>query len=306
MPETHTSKQFQEPHLSLLVDSIAHNFKVPIQDLRPRILLQLHCPRFSEANSERRLTQIIKKEAGLLQSALEDLKNRYRETAPLEEVSSLELRPLPPKDADLIFGHIHYLRNLPTKAQGLAACHPHTGLPVVAITYEISRWRNARRSLRRVFQLPEAKVIDVSRVYTLSPSPRGAISWTLGRFLSSLRRAEESELILSTAVDTTLGFTGVSYRASGWWHSATAEPRPYTYVDNIYRPASYLHQAYGTANILELRELLGERFSYSDPGQRNRTLIFARTTGRGNRPPSQPPAILRNWQTAPKRKGTEE
>lgn len=103
------------------------------------------------------------------------------------------------------------------------------------------------------------------------------------------------EAILSTAVDTTLGFQGISYRAAGWRHAVTVEPRPYTYVDGIYAPAGYLKCNYGTADIAQLRKLLGRRFSYSDPSLRGDTLIFARTTEKGNRPPLRVSVITRPW-----------
>lgn len=286
---------FDRPQTTSIVESTAHNFKVSIRDLRPRVLLQVHRPSFLEVASSKEVIRVAESEASLLRSAVDELEQKYEKPRSPVSISELRIRVLSPEDAHLIFGRIHYLRRVPPGARCLAGVHPATGLPVVAIAYEDSRWRSVRRALRGSFGIPQVKVIDVSRVHTLESSPKGAVSWILSRLLGSLRRLKMPEAILSTAVDSTLGFQGISYRAAGWRHAVTVEPRPYTYVDGIYASAGYLKCNYGTADIAQLCKLLGSRFSYSDPSLRGDTLIFARTTEKGNRPPLKVSAITRRW-----------
>ena len=66
-----------------------------------------------------------------------------------------------------------------------------------------------------------------------------------------------------TYVNPNMGFTGSSYRASGWCLLGTEPGTSYRYLDHRYVTDRRLVAAYGTCQDTALRRLLGGRYTRS-------------------------------------------
>lgn len=72
----------------------------------------------------------------------------------------------------------------------------------------------------------------LSRVFSFPGSPANSISFGLSKLGRTL--SEQGGVVLSTAVNRNLGFSGVSYRASGWTKVGTEAFSSYHYIDGRY------------------------------------------------------------------------
>lgn len=277
------------------VGEFAGAYGVPERDLRPRVLLQLYRQtEGAQIDFERFIQEVIGKEAAQLADALHEFRAGYPpDSVDIQDVSQLVCRQLSEEEARHIFGRLHYLHRLPQGMSTIAGVHPASGAPLIAVVYGPSRWRQLRRAVRAAMSLPNSEVVDVARVYSFMEAPRYATSWVLARLLSTLRRSQRAERILSTVVDTSLGFRGSSYIASGWSQIAVAQARPYSYLNGEYLPIGEFKVRYGTGDPTLLRGRLGERFSQSEPSLQRHSLVFARSTKKSMRARVDPVYIRR-------------
>lgn len=277
------------------VREFADRYRISERDLRPRVLLQLYRrAEYAEADFEHFAGDVLEREAARLEEALREFHIKYpADASGVGDVAQMGCRELSEEEAQHIFGRLHYLRRFPLGMSTIAGVHPISDRPLIAIAYGPSRWRELRRTLRKAMGYPDAEVLDVARVYAFDEVPRYATSWILARLLSALRRTSQAQRIVSTVVDTSLGFRGSSYIASGWSHVAVAEARPYTYLDGEYLPVGELKIRYGTGDPSSLREMLGSRFAESDWSTQRPSLIFGRTTKRSTCTLGEPAKIRR-------------
>lgn len=282
--------------LEPIVVDIALRYGVPERDLRPRALLSAYA-RFNSSGpgSMDSLRVAINDEAVKLSQTLGDFYARYPRPSRTPSARELSCRSLSREEVRCIFGDLHYLRRIPGEVETLAGVDPEADIPVVAVAYGRSRWGKLRTTVRRALKIPRVQVVDVARVYSFDSTPRNSASWILSRLLARVRAQSPNVRILSTVVDTSFGFTGASYRSAGWDHLATANSRPYTYVDGEYVTLGELKEKYGTSDIGTLRNLLRDRFVVSDPLLQGPSLVFGRSTQRGLSETPQVKTIARYW-----------
>jgi hypothetical protein len=243
------------------------------RDLRVRALLQL--PRVASATGLVTAAQI---ERELKYAAIQLARDAAaaRSSVPREKFALHELRFTDSVDvtaAGTIFGHLHYLRNVRPGCEYFALVDPEHGLPVTICAVAPLEWKRVASWVRAQFDVDPGRVRDVARVFSCSAAPANAVSYLLARVRASLARHDAADL-LTTVVDTNLGFTGASYRAANWQRWIAIRPRPYLYLDRRYVSPRQLRERFGTANLAELRAANpGHRFEASRARLRD-SLIF--------------------------------
>ena len=101
----------------------------------------------------------------------------------------------------------------------------------------------------------------ISRVFAFESAPKNSISYLLSR----VARVEKSLGVesLITYVNPNMGFSGSSYRASGWQLLGDEPGTTYRYLDSRYITDRQLEKRFGAYDDTTYRKLLGSRFSVS-------------------------------------------
>jgi hypothetical protein len=160
-----------------------------------------------------------------------------------------------------LFSSLHYLRSARLGSRNFALVDPVKGRPVTICSVSPFEWVSVGNHIRNEFDIPQEKILDVSRVYSSDVAPYNAISSLLSRVRRSLRSTAD---LLITAVDPNLGFQGSSYHAAGWQRWLTVQPRPYFYHNGQYASTRQLRRLFGTSNLDELKASYpGQRFEQS-------------------------------------------
>jgi hypothetical protein len=157
------------------------------------------------------------------------------------------------REAAAIFSHLHYLRSARQGSRNFALVDPVNGLPVSLCSASPLEWRRVGRQVEMQFQVPQSRVWDVSRVYSIDVAPANSISFLLAKVRNFFRQGVGDAELLITAVDPNLGFTGSSYRAANWHRWMSIQARPYLYVDRLYTSPRQLRQRFGTADLAVVR-----------------------------------------------------
>ncbi|WP_306205080.1 Mom family adenine methylcarbamoylation protein [Actinoplanes sp. RD1] len=233
---------------------MAKHFDVGLRALIVRTLL--HLPRVA---SGRQGTIGNRQVRAALETAAHQLRDDERRTAGLVPQDSFELRDLKfaairPEAANTVLAARHYLRSARAGSLCFALLDPRAGLPVSIGTVSPLQWRRVAVHLRGRFGIAQENIMDVSRVYSCDTAPPNAISYLLARMRDEIRRSHPRVELLTTAVDTNLGFTGASYRAANWQQWITVGPRPYLYHNKQYVSPRQLRSQFGTAALPELQK----------------------------------------------------
>jgi hypothetical protein len=153
----------------------------------------------------------------------------------------------------------HYLRSARNdgRAYGLFA---HTGCPValcVVSPLDVPHIGNVLLVAGRSSKL--ARV--VSRVFVFEGAPRNLISYLLAHVGREEKRRGTTDL--ATYVNPNMGFSGSSYKASGWRLLGDEPGTAYRYLDGRYITERRLEEAFGRQDDAGYRRLLGARFDVS-------------------------------------------
>ena len=162
-----------------------------------------------------------------------------------------------------VLNALHYLRSARPGSLYFAMVDPIERLPVCLCSVSPLEWKCVARQIRSMSRIPQEKVWDVSRVYSVNDSPRNVISTLLSRVRSYFKHNMPEVDLLVTAVDPNLGFTGASYRAANWQQWMTVKARPYLYENCRYVSPRQLRERYGTANLTMLQNRYPTRFQMS-------------------------------------------
>jgi hypothetical protein len=100
----------------------------------------------------------------------------------------------------------------------------------------------------------------LSRVFAFEGAPRNSISYMLSRAAIEERRLGVTDFV--TYVNPNMGFTGSSYRASGWELLGRQDTK-YRYIDGRYITDRELAARFGPCTDEEYERLLGLRFVVS-------------------------------------------
>lgn len=245
------------------VSKVAQSFGVNAQDLRLRLLLYL--PRLVQ-DSNFPSKQIFSTEIHRIAEHMSSLIQPYIHWAeppsePLRSPLSTQFSKIPEEEARIIHERFHYLASFRMHSIHLGLRAPVDDRLAALITISPC-------DLSQVTgQLPEevagAQVLVLSRVFAFDWVPQNTISHLL-RHASIWVMQELPEIkMLITYVNTNLGFTGASYRASNWVLFGREWGTRYMYLDGTYITERELVRHFGTYNIIDLRNRLGSRLEYT-------------------------------------------
>lgn len=261
-----------------MAEDVARRHRVEGRALRVRGLL--HLPRIA-GYSGSMPARFVRVELGRLARQLAEDVRVTADAVPRNgfELRDLQFSAIPASLAAPLIGSRHYLRSARPDAHYFALLDPVQGLPVSMCSVSPLQWRRVAGHIHSRFGIPSEKVRDVSRVYCCDAAPENAISYLLARVRTALRQGGGVDL-LTTAVDTNLGFTGASYRAANWQQWIAVQPRPYLYHNRCYASPRQLRLRFGTAAIAELQKLHPkEDFEQSRVRLRESLIFCWRTRG---------------------------
>jgi hypothetical protein len=242
--------------LNSRVESTAQLAKRPRAALRLQTLLQL--PRIAD---ERGFAPATLVDAILLELATELPASPEWSVA---DSASSSPRALDFQDVDLdegrqVMERFHYLRSarLDGRIYGLRSKAGRLVALCVSSPLDVDRLAELLRREQRVTQT--ARVL--SRVFVFEGAPPNTISYLLSRAARSERRLGVTDWV--TYVNPNMGFSGVSYLASGWHYLGDEPGTTYKYLDNRYITERELTTRFGPHDDESYYRLLGDRFSKS-------------------------------------------
>ena len=158
-----------------------------------------------------------------------------------------------------VMQRFHYLRSPRTdgRAYGLSTKAGHLVALCVSSPLDVERLRELLASQGRSTE--SARV--VSRVFVFEGAPNNSISYMLSRAARAEQRMGVTDLV--TYVNPNMGFTGSSYRASGWYLLGTEPGTKYRYVDGRYTTDRELAARFGQHDDRAYGCLLRHRFAVS-------------------------------------------
>ena len=167
-------------------------------------------------------------------------------------------------DVDPIIAHdvmqrFHYLRSPRTdgRAYGLSTNTGRLVALCVSSPLDVGHICDLLAAHGRSCQLSRV----VSRVFVFEGAPHNCISYLLSRATRVERRFGVTDFV--TYVNPNMGFTGSSYRASGWQLLGDEPGTTYRYLDGRYTTDRRLVSDFGKQDDVTYRRLLGYRFAVS-------------------------------------------
>lgn len=238
------------------VREIADAYRRPQRPLHLQALMQL--PRIADkwGHAARSAAD------ALLSELAEELPGRDELTIPdrLQSPRELVFCDVAPETTAFVTQRFHYLRSprrdargygLFTSAGRLVALCTSSPLDVPSLTDMLER-HGRNPSNARV----------LSRVFAFEGTPKNSISYLLARAGERERRFDVRDYL--TYVNPNLGFSGASYKASGWSVLGDEPGTTYRYLDGRYVTDRQLAVLFGKHDDLVYRALLGRRFGVSE------------------------------------------
>lgn len=171
----------------------------------------------------------------------------------------LEFHRVESSKARDVMQKFHYLRSPRTdgRAYGLSTKAGQLVALCVSSPLDVDRLRELLASQGRSTEL--ARV--VSRVFAFEGAPNNSISYMLSRAAREEQCMGVGDLV--TYVNPNMGFTGSSYRASGWELLGNEPGTTYRYVDGRYTTDRELAARFRRHDDRGYHRLLGHRFAVS-------------------------------------------
>jgi hypothetical protein len=179
------------------------------------------------------------------------------------ELRDLVFEEIEPSRALPVLTTLHYLRSARPGSLYFALVDPIARLPVTLCSVSPLQWKCVGSEILAQSAIPPARVLDISRLYSVNNAPTNAISSLLSKVRTYLHHNMPAIDLLVTAVDPNLGFTGTSYRAANWQKWMTVRARPYLYEKGHYVSPRQLREHYGTSSLVDLRAKYPGRFQQS-------------------------------------------
>jgi hypothetical protein len=193
----------------------------------------------------------------------------------------LRLRSIPEDVACRISEDFHYLGSHRSPGAYYGAFDSHEGqLVSVIVTADLDMPAVAKLLTNT------APTRVVARMFSFTGAPRN----TLSRLLAFVAREEAVTFgarQLVTYVNPQLGFTGSTYRASGWSLLGYEPGTHYLYLDGNYITDRELVRRFGSSDYLALRQRLGDRIDASRI-ELEPLLVFARESLGTSKPRKRP------------------
>ena len=175
-------------------------------------------------------------------------------------VDELRFDEADPAVADDVTRRFHYLHSPRRDSTAWALFLPGSDTVGALCVVSALDVDHLGRLLRRRGR-PEGSASVVSRLFAFPGMPRNSVSFLLSRTAQAVRRCGVSDLV--TYVNPNMGFTGVSYLASGWAHLGEQEGTTYRYLDGRYVTDRELAARFGEHDDAGYRRMLGDRFAVS-------------------------------------------
>jgi hypothetical protein len=244
-----------EDELLALVHAQARAQDRPVRALHLEALLGL--PRLADACG--------RVDTVLARAAIDSLAARLPDAGqwqvgPVGSVDELRFGPLDRASAGRITDRFHYLHS--PRSQGTAFALFVGGTDAVgalSVVSPLDVGRLADLLLGRGREPRTAAVL--SRVFAFPGMPRNSLSFLLARTAEAMRAQGVTDLV--TYVNPNMGFTGVSYAASGWTRLGDEPGTTYRYLDGRYITDRELAARYGPSSDEDRRSQLGPRFAVS-------------------------------------------
>jgi hypothetical protein len=245
----------REPALLACTERVARAAGRPVEPLHLQALLQL--PRVADEEGFAPVP--------LVEALVTELADELPESAEwlvpdgVSSPRSLRFHEVGADHAFDVMKRFHYLRS-PRKdgrAYGLSTEAGHLVALCVSSPLDVSHLSNLLLAHGR----PAGLSRSISRVFAFDGAPRNSISYLLSRTVKAERRIGFTDLV--TYVNPNLGFTGSSYRASGWTLLGDEPSTTYRYLDRRYITDRELAIRFGRHDDETYRRLLGSRFAVS-------------------------------------------
>lgn len=244
-----------DPVLSGRVEALGRKCRRPTGPLRLQALLQL--PRIAD------------QDGNVSAAAVDDLLEQIaRELPPCQEwkvgenvesLRALDFRPFGQNQAARVMEQFHYLRSLRTDASAYGL-FTETGRLVAMCTTSTLDVPHLHDLLIEHGRNPNRARV-VSRVFAFDGAPKNTISYLLARVIKAERQVGTGDYL--TYVNPNLGFSGNSYRASGWEILGDEPGTKYRYLDRRYITDRRLIALFGRLDDSGYAARLGGRFSIS-------------------------------------------
>jgi len=174
--------------------------------------------------------------------------------APIDKIKLREcyIRPIPRRDAHLIYNVYHYSHNLPSD------CYIHIGLffkgqLIGAASFGQVAMYNSKKYLGK-----EGKIVELRRLACIDDTPKNTESYFISRCLKYLKINTDFDAVLSYA-DETYGHIGVIYKASNFEYLGTTKPDKMYIVDGKLMHRKSLYDRHGTQKFKDLKRIYGNR-----------------------------------------------
>jgi hypothetical protein len=243
-----------DPFLLARVEFIAHTSDRPIRPLHLQALLQL--PRVADSLGFVPMPIVYE----LLSELAQELPVAAKWVVlTVSSPRSLHFHEVDTAIVCDVTERFHYLRSPRTdgRAYGLSTDAGRLIALCVSSPLDVDRLRDLLVACAR----PAESARVVSRVFVFEGAPRNSISYLLSRVSQAERLLGVTDLV--TYVNPNMGFTGTSYRASGWQQLGDEPGTTYRYLDSRYITDRRLEEEFGKHDDLGYRQLLGERFGIS-------------------------------------------
>jgi hypothetical protein len=233
------------------IDAVSRRARVPARALRLHALMQL--PRIADELGRAESTT-ARSELERLATELPALHEWYRQPVTLASLRGPYV--IDEATARWVCERFHYLHShrVESIAFGLVTSEGPVALAVISTN-----------DVPFLDVLAKANGVKnpaiLSRVFAFEGAPRNAISYLLARVARTVPAMGHDGLL--TYVNPNLGFTGVSYRASGWELVGEQPGTRYCYLDSHYITDRALSQRFGSRSPSEYLALLGDRFETS-------------------------------------------
>ncbi|MBV9225155.1 MAG: hypothetical protein JOY85_14070 [Acidobacteriaceae bacterium] len=241
--------------LKAVVCAWAHRSDRPVRPLHLQTLLQ--APRLADAQGRIGLSML---DALISHLAPELPGNReWVVIAPTRSPRSLRFQQISSDLADNVTRRFHYLRSPRRDSHAYGLLTPDGNLVTLAVVSGLDV--PYLQFLLSIQNRPAISARVVSRVFAFEGAPLNSISYLLSRCAVKERAGGASDLL--TYVNPNLGFTGVSYRASGWSLLGEEPVTRYCYLDSRYITDRELALRFGALSDAEYTAILGDRFAVS-------------------------------------------
>jgi hypothetical protein len=237
------------------VETWARSSGRPVRPLHLEVLLQ--APRLADALGCVSLPGLDRLAGELAQEipGSEEWTVHYAVPSP----QSLRFGEITADQARIVTERFHYLRSPRSDghAYGLSADDGSLVAICVLSPLDVPHLQHLLRSRGR----SPTRAQVVSRVFVFEGAPKNCISYLLSRCAHEERRHGVTDLV--TYVNPNMGFTGVSYRASGWSLLGEEPGTTYRYLDNRYITDRELERRFQRHGDAAYHRMLGEKFAVS-------------------------------------------